>query len=113
MVGDQAGRIPYVLFELGDLLVLLLIGRTDPLSLTPIPKTVLAKAYDWTYTTTSHGHFDPDSTSNILSHSSWKPADPDNPSNAIPFAELPSRFYVEVPLSEDELLDNRASSTRP
>ena len=96
MVEDEAGRIPYVLFKLGDLLVLLLIGRTDPLSLTPIgpiPKIVLAKAYNWTYTTTfeSHGHFDPDSTSNILSHSSWKPADPDNPSNAIPFAELPSR----------------------
>ena len=94
-----------------------MIGRTNPLSLTPIPKAVLTKPYDWTYTATSLGHFDPDHASNILSHSSWKPADPGSSSNAIFLDELsrqdPILFYAEVPLSEDELHDNRASSTRP
>ena len=77
-----------------------------------MPKTVLTKPYDWTYTTTYPGHFDPASSS--LSHPSWKSADPDNPSNAIPLAELsrqdPILFYAEVPLFEDELHDNGASS---
>ena len=79
-----------------------------------MPKTVLTKPYDWTYTTTYPGHFDPDLTSSSLSHPLWKPADPDNPSNAIPLAELsrqdPILFYAEVPLFEDELHDNGASS---
>lgn len=82
-----------------------------------MPKTVLTKPYDWTYTTTYPGHFDSDpasSTTTSLSHPSWKPADPDNPSNVIPLAELsrqdPILFYAEVPLFEDELHDNGASS---
>lgn len=114
MVGDQAGRFPHALIQLDDLLVALLIGRTDPFSLTPMPKTVLTKPYDWTYTTTYPGHFDPDPASSSLSHASWKPADPDNPLNVIPLAELsrqdPILFYAEVPLFEDELHDNGASS---
>ena len=114
MVGDQAGRFPYALIRLYHLHVVLLIGRTDPLSLAPMPKTVLTKPYDWTYTTTYPGHFDPDPATSSLSHPSWKPADPENPSNAIPLAELsrqdPILFYAEVPLFEDELHDNGASS---
>ena len=114
MVGDQAGCFPHALIQLDDLLVALLIGRTDPLSLTPMPKTVLTTPYDWTYTTTYPGHFDLDSTSSSSSQPSWKPADPENPLNAIPLAELsrqdPILFYAEVPLFEDELHDNGASS---
>ena len=114
MVGDQAGRFPHVLVQLDDLLVAHLIVRTDPYSLTPMPKTVLTKSYDWTYTTTYPGNFDPDPASSNLSHPSWKPADPENPSNVIPLAELsrqdPILFYAEVPLFEDELHDNGASS---
>ncbi|KAF8806313.1 TIP41-domain-containing protein [Phlegmacium glaucopus] len=92
-------------------------SRTDPFSLTPMPKTVLTKPYDWTYTTTYPGHFDqddPDATPTSLSHPSWQPADAENPSNVIPLAELsrqdPILFYAEVPLFEDELHDNGASS---
>lgn len=44
----------------------------------------------------------------------WKPADLDNPSHEIPLAELtrkdPILFYAEIPLFEDELHDNGASS---
>ena len=79
-----------------------------------MPKTVLTKPYDWTYTTIYPGHFDSDPASSSLSHPSWKPADPDDPSNVIPLAELsrqdPILFYAEVPLFEDELHDNGASS---
>jgi len=117
MVTEQAGRFPHASIQLDDLLVALLIGRTDPFSLTPMPKTVLTKPYDWTYTTTYPGHFDrddPDAASTSLSHPSWQPADPENPWNAIPLAELsrqdPILFYAEVPLFEDELHDNGASS---
>ena len=44
----------------------------------------------------------------------WQPADPTNCSHAIPLAELtrpdPIVFYAEIPLFEDELHDNGASS---
>ncbi|TRM67914.1 TIP41-like family-domain-containing protein [Schizophyllum amplum] len=44
----------------------------------------------------------------------WQPADPTNSSHAIPLTELirpdPIVFYAEVPLFEDELHDNGASS---
>ncbi|KAL1741001.1 TIP41-like family-domain-containing protein [Schizophyllum fasciatum] len=44
----------------------------------------------------------------------WQPADPTNSSHAIPLAELtrpdPIVFYAEIPLFEDELHDNGASS---
>jgi type 2A phosphatase activator TIP41 len=79
-----------------------------------MPKTVLTKPYDWTYTTTYPGHFELDPGSSSLSHPLWKPADPENPLNVIPLAELsrqdPILFYAEVPLFEDELHDNGASS---
>jgi len=70
-----------------------------------MPTTVPTKAYDWTYTTTYSGH----------DHGiTWQPADPQDPSNAIPIAELsrqdPILFYAEIPLFEDELHDNGASS---
>jgi hypothetical protein len=100
--------------------------RTDPASTVPMPTTVLAKPYDWTYTTTYTGHeakIDPSADTVSAIHIpepldeptlSWKPADPENPSNAIPLAELsrpdPILFYAEVPLFEDELHDNGASS---
>jgi len=89
-------------------------SRTDPSSLTPLPKTVLTKLYDWTYTTTYPGHFDQNDSDPASTSPLWKPADPDNPSNMIPLAELsrqdPILFYAEVPLFEDELHDNGASS---
>jgi hypothetical protein len=90
-----------------------------------MPATVLAKPYDWTYTTTYPGHEAKIDTSADISamsipepldetKMSWKPADPENPSNAIPLAELsrpdPILFYAEIPLFEDELHDNGASS---
>jgi type 2A phosphatase activator TIP41 len=116
MVTEQAGPFPHASIQLDDLLVALLIGRTDPFSLTPMPKTVLTKPYDWTYTTTYPGHFDQDDSNPASTSLSclWKPADPENPSNVIPLAELsrqdPILFYAEVPLFEDELHDNGASS---
>ena len=116
MVTEQAGRFPPSI-QLDDLRVALLIGRTDPFSLIPMPKTVLTKPYDWTYTTTYTGHFnqdDSDPASASLSQPSWRPADPENPLNVIPLAELsrqdPILFYAEIPLFEDELHDNGASS---
>ncbi|CAA7260129.1 unnamed protein product [Cyclocybe aegerita] len=75
------------------------------------------KLYDWTYTTIYPGHqtndqkTDNDSSSSTIS---WKPADPEDPSNTIPMAELtrpdPILFYAEIPLFEDELHDNGSSS---
>ena len=68
-----------------------------------MPQTV-AKPYDWTYTTTYPGH----------SSGKWIAADPEDPSQAIPIAELtrpdPILFYAEIPLFEDELHDNGSSS---
>lgn len=82
-----------------------------------MPKTVATKPYDWTYTTTYIGHQEPASeysTSAAPSQGLWRPADPEEPSNAIPMAELsrpdPILFYAEIPLFEDELHDNGSSS---
>lgn len=101
------------------------LHRTDPSSTVPMPMTVLAKPYDWTYTTTYLGHearFDASTDISDVTRPepldepamSWKPADPEDPSNAIPLAELsrpdPILFYAEIPLFEDELHDNGASS---
>ena len=61
------------------------------------------------------GHIDSDPGSISLSHAAWKPADPDNPSNLTPLAELSCQdpililFNAEVPLFEYELHDNGAS----
>lgn len=79
--------------------------------------------YDWTYTTTYSGHnrFDePAENEDELPPASestpiaWKPADPENPADAIPMAELtrsdPILFYAEIPLYEDELHDNGSST---
>ena len=52
---SPSGFTTHGLIQLDDLLVVLLICRTDPLSLTPMPKAVLTKSYDRTYTTTSLG----------------------------------------------------------
>ncbi|KAF8165638.1 type 2A phosphatase activator TIP41 [Crassisporium funariophilum] len=92
-------------------------SRTEPSSLLPMPITVPTKPYDWTYTTTYPGHQDVAESENASTnapHISWQTADPENPSHAIPMAELarpdPIMFYAEVPLFEDELHDNGASS---
>ncbi|KAG6891687.1 hypothetical protein C0992_010090 [Termitomyces sp. T32_za158] len=81
-------------------------SRIGPTSTLPMPPTVQAKPYDWTYTTAYTGH----ESSNV----SWIQADPDNPSHAIPMAELtrpdPILFYAEIPLFEDELHDNGSSN---
>lgn len=73
-----------------------------------MPKTVLAKPYDWTYTTMYSGH-----EVNCPASISWTPANSDDPTHAIPIAELsrqdPILFYAEIPLFEDELHDNGAS----
>lgn len=101
-------------------------SRTDPFSTTPMPMTVPTKPYDWTYTTTYTGHetvLDPDV--DIAASSSppepsddskigWIDADPEDPTQIIPLAELsrpdPILFYAEIPLFEDELHDNGSSS---
>lgn len=92
-------------------------ARTDPSSSLPMPKTVATKPYDWTYTTTYIGHQEAASEYSTFAESpqmSWRPADPEEPSNAIPMAELsrpdPILFYAEIPLFEDELHDNGSSS---
>ncbi|KAF8556172.1 type 2A phosphatase activator TIP41 [Imleria badia] len=84
-------------------------SRTDPGTSFPLPTTVAAKPYDWTYTTTYAGHH-PDASSDS---ETWTDADPDDPAHAIPLSELtkpdPILFYAEVPLFEDELHDNGSS----
>ena len=91
-----------------------------------MPQTVPTKPYDWTYTTTYLGHetkLDPAAADIAALTSpdpvaepsiSWQPADPENPLNSIPISELsrpdPILFYAEIPLFEDELHDNGASS---
>ena len=78
MVGDQAGRFTYALIQLDDLLVVHLIGRTDPMIIAyPNAQDRRHKNYHWTYTTIYPGHFDPDPITSLL-YLSWKPADPDN-----------------------------------
>lgn len=73
-----------------------------------MPGFVSTKPYDWTYTTTYCGHED------TPTPAQWKPADPEDPSHAIPLAELsrqdPILFYAEIPLFEDELHDNGSSA---
>lgn len=73
-----------------------------------MPKTVLAKPYDWTYTSMYSGH-----EVNRPAFMSWNPANCDDPTHVIPIAELsrqdPILFYAEIPLFEDELHDNGAS----
>ncbi|PPQ79507.1 hypothetical protein CVT25_003388 [Psilocybe cyanescens] len=88
--------------------------KTDPNSSVPMPPAVATKSYDWTYTTTYSGHQESEQDPSNSEHVSWKAADPENPSNAIPMAELsrpdPILFYAEIPLFEDELHDNGSSS---
>ncbi|KNZ76035.1 TIP41-like protein [Termitomyces sp. J132] len=88
-------------------------SRTGPSSTLPMPPTVQAKPYDWTYTAAYTGH----EASNALSENtiaSWIQADPNNLSHTIPMGELtrpdPILFYAEVPLFEDELHDNGSSN---
>lgn len=86
------------------------ISRTDAASSLPMPKTVVAKPYDWTYTSIYSGHRIEDQGQAIA----WHIADPENTSHAIPIAELtrqdPILFYAEIPLYEDELHDNGSSA---
>ncbi|KIJ69786.1 hypothetical protein HYDPIDRAFT_22950 [Hydnomerulius pinastri MD-312] len=87
-------------------------SRTDPGTNLPMPTTVTAKPYDWTYTTTYAGHH-PESVAASTS-TSWTDADPENSDHSIPLAELtrpdPILFYAEIPLFEDELHDNGSSN---
>ncbi|KAH7887386.1 TIP41-like family-domain-containing protein [Phlebopus sp. FC_14] len=93
-------------------------SRTDPGTTLPLPTTVAAKPYDWTYTTMYSGHYpscEVESTGESPSISgSWTEADPDNDAHSIPLAELtrpdPILFYAEIPLFEDELHDNGSSN---
>jgi type 2A phosphatase activator TIP41 len=82
------------------------LNRTDPDTRLPLPKTVDAKPYDWTYTSTYTGK--PNDHP-----STFQPADPEDPKHEIDMAELtkrdPIQFYAEIPLYEDELHDNGAS----
>ncbi|KAF9236236.1 TIP41-like family-domain-containing protein [Melanogaster broomeanus] len=87
-------------------------SRTDPGTSLPLPTTIIAKPYDWTYTTMYSGHHhDTDEPSEVPS---WIDADPENPDHSIPLSELtrpdPILFYAEVPLFEDELHDNGSSN---
>jgi len=106
--------------------------RIDPSSDCPMPETVPAKLYDWTYTTMYPGHQitePPSPSGSVLSTDEdyeppplpvtpeithWNTGNPANPSHLIPIAELtrpdPILFYAEVPLFEDELHDNGAST---
>lgn len=82
-------------------------SSTGPSPSLPMPKTVPAKEYDWTYTTTYTGH-------EVADAKPWSLADPENPSHTIQMAELtrpdPILFYAEIPLFEDELHDNGSSN---
>ncbi|KAJ2917512.1 hypothetical protein MD484_g2937, partial [Candolleomyces efflorescens] len=97
-------------------------SRTDPSSAFMMPETVVTKPYDWTYTTTYPGSLEPSNSSEeTLSGGEegprefkWIAADPEDPSQKIPMAELtrpdPILFYAEIPLFEDELHDNGSSA---
>ncbi|KAI6163269.1 TIP41-like family-domain-containing protein [Pisolithus thermaeus] len=81
-------------------------SRTDPGTSLPLPTTVAAKPYDWTYTSVYSGH-----------HPNTETERSETPSSAthdIPLAELtrpdPILFYAEIPLYEDELHDNGSSN---
>ncbi|KAL4243875.1 TIP41 family protein [Abortiporus biennis] len=84
-------------------------SRIGPSSELPMPKTVTTKPYDWTYTSPYSGHYVGPSEASAT----WNPADPEDPKQVIPIAELtrqdPILFYAEIPLFEDELHDNGAS----
>ncbi|KZV62375.1 type 2A phosphatase activator TIP41 [Peniophora sp. CONT] len=84
-------------------------SRTIPDSTIPLPKTEPTKPYDWTYTTTYAGHPDAEEPA-----TEWREEDPAISNYGIPIAELtrpdPILFYAEIPLYEDELHDNGASS---
>lgn len=88
---------------------------TDPGTNLPLPTTVVAKPYDWTYTTTYPGHHSrsDDNVDDASDAAIWTDADPENTAHAIPMSELtrpdPILFYAEVPLFEDELHDNGSS----
>ncbi|KAF9226881.1 TIP41-domain-containing protein [Gyrodon lividus] len=91
-------------------------SRTDPGTSLPLPTTVTAKPYDWTYTTMYPGHHpcSDESPGGQSNSGKWTEADPDNPNHSIPLSELtrpdPILFYAEVPLFEDELHDNGSSN---
>ncbi|KAI4519051.1 TIP41-domain-containing protein [Schizophyllum commune Loenen D] len=91
----------------------------NPNSSLPMPKTAQTRPFDWTFTTTYKGHQltsdpAPPKPRPASAEFKWQPADPTNTSHAIPLAELtrpdPIVFYAEIPLFEDELHDNGASS---
>jgi type 2A phosphatase activator TIP41 len=83
-----------------------------------MPKTVATKPYDWTYTTNYPGHvgepFASIPSSLTTNTSTWTSGESTNPAHVIPLAELtrpdPILLYAEIPLFEDELHDNGASS---
>lgn len=95
-------------------------SSTEPGTELPMPQTVPTKPYDWTYTTIYAGHEPEPSSSQDVSGSELNTgrrfiaADPEDKTQSIPLAELtrpdPILFYAEVPLFEDELHDNGASS---
>ncbi|EIN10995.1 type 2A phosphatase activator TIP41 [Punctularia strigosozonata HHB-11173 SS5] len=94
---------------------------TGSSSAIPLPQTSATKQYDWTYTTVYSGHLEaisPDEVDEkpVIAPDGfipWHPADPSDPLQAIPIAELSRRdpilFYAEIPVFEDELHDNGAS----
>ncbi|KAI6127415.1 TIP41-like family-domain-containing protein [Pisolithus croceorrhizus] len=91
-------------------------SRTDPGTSLPLPTTVAAKPYDWTYTSVYSGHHPNTETerSETPSSASWEDANPEDSTHDIPLAELtrpdPILFYAEIPLYEDELHDNGSSN---
>lgn len=113
MPGLRAGK-GFILHVFHNV-ILSVLPSTDPGTNLPLPVTVAAKHYDWTYTVTYPGHHS-DITSEIESptHSIlWSDANSENPLHSIPLAELtrpdPILFYAEIPLFEDELHDNGSS----
>ncbi|KAF8622075.1 hypothetical protein AX15_007220 [Amanita polypyramis BW_CC] len=85
-------------------------SRTNPSSSLPMPKTIVTKPYDWTYTSIYPGH----GIEGYGQAIAWRVADPENASHVIPITELtrqdPILFYAEIPLYEDELHDNGSSA---
>ncbi|KZT62784.1 type 2A phosphatase activator TIP41 [Calocera cornea HHB12733] len=81
--------------------------RTVPDSTSPVSEMVVAKPYDWTYTTMYAGH-------GFASTPKWQPADPEDSSQSIPMSTLtrpdPILYYAATQLFEDELHDNGTST---
>ncbi|KZO98131.1 type 2A phosphatase activator TIP41 [Calocera viscosa TUFC12733] len=81
--------------------------RTDPDSTSPVSAMIVAKPYDWTYTTMYAGHAS-------KSKPKWQAADPEDPSQSIPMSTLtrpdPILYYAATQLFEDELHDNGTST---